>query len=275
VSEPTRHCGSGEFWNGKTCTPVDKAKTALADARAAIADVRLEEAVAILEKTRSDGPHTAANLVAINEQLGIAHAYLGHEAQALEAFETLLTIQPKHALKYTLSPRALFVFDKARKKVAQRAEQAVEVSWPRNGKVNAPVPVDIEVLADPRSFLANAVLFVRRRGEVAFAEVPVHLKEEGSYQQVVLPSVSANKPEVLELYLSAYDAGGNEVLKWASPERPREISLRHVPPTKWYRKWWVWTIAGSAVAAGTGTMVYFLTREPPSSVPVTATVSGN
>jgi len=82
----------------------------------------------------------------------------------------------------------------------------------------------------------------------------------------VLPPIVATKPVSLELYMRAYDTQHNEVLTWADPARPREIALRYEPPSPWYRKWWVYAIAGSVVAIATGITVYELTVQPPSTI---------
>ena len=81
------------------------------------------------------------------------------------------------------------------------------------------------------------------------------------HQRVMLPAPGA---QVVELHLVGYDARGNEVLRWASPESPREIALSL--PTPWYQKWWVWALAGTAVAAGTATGVYFAARGLPDQM---------
>ena len=88
----------------------------------------------------------------------------------------------------------------------------------------------------------------------------------------MLPPIAAQKPVSLELYLRAYDDHGNEVLTWADPERPREIALRYEPPAPWYRHWWVYAIAGSALAIATGITVYELTIAPPSTIDGSASV---
>ena len=131
------------------------------------------------------------------------------------------------------------------------------------------MPIDIEVIADPKRFLDRATLFVRTHGETSWraADLDLHAKSgPGTDHRIVLPRLDAQKPLSVELYLRAYDAKGNEVLAWADPVRPREIALRYEPPTPWYRKWWVITIAASAVAIGTGITVYELTIKPPDTV---------
>lgn len=98
------------------------------------------------------------------------------------------------------------------------------------------------------------------------AHADLALPGEGEYRRVVLPAFDATAATAVELYLRAYDAAGNEVLDWASPERPRELPLRWDPPAPWYRKWWVWAIAGTAVAGLTGVVVYAAQWEPSSTV---------
>ena len=88
----------------------------------------------------------------------------------------------------------------------------------------------------------------------------------------MLPAVDGRRPASLEVYLRAYDRAGNEVLTWAAPARPREIPLAYTPPAPWWRRWWVWAAAGSAVAIGTGAGVYAATRSPPDRIGGTVTV---
>jgi hypothetical protein len=54
---------------------------------------------------------------------------------------------------------------------------------------------------------------------------------------------------------------------WASSDRPREVPLRWDPPTPWWRTWWVWAIAGTAVAGATGIAVYAAQWEPSDELP--------
>jgi len=128
------------------------------------------------------------------------------------------------------------------------------------------VPVDIEVLSDPKKFLRKATLFVRTRGDASWRAADLSLPSPGGDHRVMLPPVGGAKPVSLELYLRAYDDRGNEVLSWADASRPREIPLRYEPPTPWYRKWWVITAAASAVAIATGVTVYELTVSPPDKI---------
>jgi hypothetical protein len=44
------------------------------------------------------------------------------------------------------------------------------------------------------------------------------------------------------------------------------VPVRWDPPPPWWRKWWVWAIAGTGVAAITGGVVYAVQWEPSDRV---------
>ena len=133
------------------------------------------------------------------------------------------------------------------------------------------MPLDVEVVADPKKFLAprDRVRAHARRRRLARHRPRARRRR---LARRAAAGRRRTKPASLELYLRAYDDRGNEVLTWADPARPREIPLRYEPPTPWYRKWWVYAIGGSVAALATGITVYELTIAPPDKVGGTATV---
>lgn len=197
------------------------------------------------------------------EQRGIAAAYAEDEKAASAAFDMLLALDPRHLLSYTISPKATFVFEKVRDQ--DRIEPAIDVNWPRDLKVGSEVPLQIEVVADPKSFLKRGSLYMRERGSADWRAADFTL-EAGKPTQLRLPGLDKKSPAAVELYLQAFDDKGNTVLTWADPKRPREIPMRYEPPTPWFRKWWVWAAAGTVVAGATGAIVYQTTLEPPARV---------
>jgi hypothetical protein len=200
--------------------------------------------------------------------LGISYAYLDRKKEALEAFDMLLSIQPGHALSYTLSPKVTFLFEEARRLSAARQPPTVDLSWPRNLKVTDPVPVDVEVVSDPKGLMKTAVLHTRLKGALEYVDQAVTLAGPQRYHRIDLAPVAvpSNGPETLQLYLTVTDGRGNQVHLLGDPDHPREVSLAFEEPEPWYRKWWLWTAVGAVLAAGTGTAVYFLLREPPATV---------
>lgn len=242
---------------------------AIDDATEALAEFRPADAVQILEGLEGKGPLVHADHVMLYEQLGIAYAYLDRPDDAVAAFLKMLALDPSRAISYTLSPKVTFLFEKARRGSAERAAPAVDVSWPRDLFVDRPVPVDVEVVADPERFLDGASLFFRRRGEPSFRTLPVRLPKKGERParvEIPAPAPEATASDVLELYLVARDGRENEVLVFGGPERPRELNLAYEPPDPWYGKWWFWAAAGTVVAATAGAAVFAVTREPGPTV---------
>jgi len=260
-----RACGDAEYWDGAACKPRGDAAAKVAAGQQALAKLDVEVATAALEAADRGGPLDHDANVTLWEQRGIAAAYVDDERRATAAFDMLLALDPSHFLSYTLSPKATFVFEKVRNDTRARGVPALDVNWPRGQRVGAPVPLDLEVVADPKRFLRRATLFVRAHGEPSWRAADIALANPAE-RHVVLPAIEATRPISLELYLRAYDDRGNEVLTWADPGRPREIPLRYDPPTPWYRRTWFYAAVGGVVAAGVGITVYELTIAPPDKI---------
>ncbi|HEY1558864.1 MAG TPA: hypothetical protein VGF94_28770 [Kofleriaceae bacterium] len=262
-------CLDNEIWDGRACKPTREAAHQLDAATKDLAELQVDEAKTALDAAEHAGPLDHAHDVTLWEQRGIADAYVDDQAGASAAFDMLLALDPGHYLDYTLSPKATFVFDKVRK-AKDRVAPELDVTWPHGGRVGAPVPIDVEVLADPKRFMKHASVFVRQRGERGWhaADLPL----TGKDQRVVLPAIDAKQNVSLEVYATAYDQHGNEVLVWADPARPREIPLRYDPPTPWYRSGWYLIPAAAVALAIVGVTTYELTLSPPDKLDGSASV---
>jgi tetratricopeptide (TPR) repeat protein len=258
-------CAVNQAWDGARCRPRPPAAQSLARAASALAAFRVDEALGLLMRALTQAPHPHGEHAAIYEQLGIAYAYLGREPEALSAFDMLLRLDPGHLLSYNLSPKVTLTFERARVQAARRPPPELQVQWPNGLRVSQPLPIDVEVVADARRMLDSATIYVKRRGEPRFSAVDVALSPPGQRRRVTLPAVRSLRPEVVQVYVSALDQRGNEVLRWGDEARPREIALRYDPPPAWWRRWWVWAGAGGVVAAGTA-IVFLSTRPLPDNL---------
>ncbi len=263
-------CDATQYWDGASCMPRGDGATKIAAGKVALVKSDIDQATLELDAAERGGPLDHDNHVTLWEQRGLAAAYLEDEPAAVAAFDMLLALEPSHFLSYTLSPKATFVFEKVRNSMKERGAPVLDVSWRHGQKVGEPVPLDVEIVSDPKQFLRRATVFVRTRGETSWRAADLTLGVRDS--RVVLPSVRADKPTSLELYVRAYDERGNEVLAWADPKRPRDIPLSYDPPQRWYRKWWVLAIGASVAVVGTGAIVYAVTLAPPDKVDASATV---
>ncbi|HEY0479015.1 MAG TPA: hypothetical protein VGD37_15960 [Kofleriaceae bacterium] len=257
-------CADREFWDGQACQPRGDGAARIAAGKQALARLEVDAARVALDAADRGGPLDHDANVTLWEQRGIAAAYVDDERTAGAAFDMVLALDPGHFLSYTLSPKATFVFEKVRNDRKAGGVPALDVNWPHGQRVGDPVPLDLEVVADPKQFLRRATVFLRTRGETAWRAADVALVAPD--RRILLPPVAAQKPVSLEIYLRAYDDRGNEVLTWADPARPREIPLRYDPPTPWYRRGWFYAAVGTAVAATVGVTVYELTIAPPDKV---------
>lgn len=236
----------------------------LARAEEALEAFDAQTAAAHLTAAKEEGPYDFASFLRLWELTAFAQAYLGNEAAALEAFATLLSLSPGHAVDYTLSPKVTFLFARARKRAGEHMPTTVDVTWPRGRQTGAPLPVTLDLVADPNHFVRRAELRWRIGGVAHRADVA--LSEQTSPLSVSIPAAPQGEgPVTIQVAATAYDARGNEVFLFADDRRPREIRLDDELPRQWYERWWVWVIAGTVVAASTGAGVYAATRGPPDT----------
>ena len=266
-------CGTDQRWDGKACRPAGDARARVATAVAALdayqkeADLaKFDAAQTALARVEDHGPLDHDTHVRLWEQRGIAAAFKEDEPGASRAFDMVLALDPGHLLSYMLSPKATFVFERVRASAIERGAPGIDVSWAQGQKVGAPVPLEVEVVADPKRFLRKATVYVRARGERDWRAADVTLPAAGKRAQLRLPATDTDRPTALEVYARAYDDRGNEVLTWADARRPREIPLRYDPPPPWYRKPWVWMAIVGGAASITAVSVYAATRSPSSTL---------
>jgi hypothetical protein len=268
-------CSAGQHWDGGACRTRGEAAALIARGKEALSrDADVEKAKAALDAAEQrGGPRDHESNILLWQQRGIAAAYVDDDAAAAAAFDMLLALEPSHILSYRLSTKATFVFEDVRRRLERKAP-SIDVRWRLGQKVGEPIPLDLEVVADPKRFLHRATLFIRVRGEDRWhaADVALPAAARDRQARLALPAVRLQRPASLELYLRAYDERGNEVLAWADPKLPREIPLRYDPPPPWYRKPWVWITGGSVVVAATAALVYALVVAPPDRVSGSVTV---
>jgi tetratricopeptide (TPR) repeat protein len=235
-------------------------------AKAALADFKAEEAIALLDRAKTEGPLDHRSHVELYEQLGTAYAYLARTEDALGAFERALALDPGLAISYELSPKVTFLFEQARTKARELGSPAIDVSWANDLEVSDPVEIQIEVLSDPYGFLKRATIHFRLAGDPQYRSESIDLGPKGTRAGATLPPAGVDRPAVIELWVVVHDGARNEVLLWSSARRPLEIPLAFEPPPPWYTRWWAFGILG-AVAAGATAAALVAAHEPSAIVP--------
>jgi len=253
-------------------TAVGGGNDSLEQGSKALQDLGIERAIGLLERARSEGPYTLEEHVRLYEQLGIAYAYADRPADAAAMFDRLLALDPGHAVSYTLSPKVTFLFERARRVARGRVPTAIDLSWPHTLQVGETVPVTVELVGDPHQLVHAAVLHWRVKGAPEEEPRRLELASVGATATVPLGpvAVGATEPKVVDIYMTALDANGNEVLRVGDPANPREIGLRFEPEPPWYQHWWVWTLGGAVLAGGALSGIYLTSRPKPSFVSGTA-----
>ncbi len=253
-------CAEGERWDGAGCQPRG-GEADLDAAQAAIKDVQLDAALAALDRAATR-PLAHRSYVRMLEQRGVTEALAENTAAAVAAFGRMLDADPGRGIDCNRAVLMVRSFEQARAEAAKRAPPKLELRWRRDLRLGQPVPIEIETIEDSGARLRGLTVYVRERGEPGWRAADVELPAPGAVGTLVLPPIAGMRPTALELFAVASDERGNEVHRWASPERPRELPLRYDPPTPWHRKWWVWAAVGGVVAAGTGIGVYAAVWQP-------------
>jgi hypothetical protein len=254
-------CGPTQYWSGTACTPRGDTAKIVSDAKVAVDTQDPEKATEVFAAADKIQPFDHDTNIAIWELRGIIAGYMDQGSAARTAFDMLLALAPGHLISYGLKPAITEIFEAARADSHKRRPPEVDIAWPSGLTTADAIPLDVEVLSDPKQFLHHATVFVRARGDSQWRASDLELAAKP--KRVIIPPVGAAKPTAIELYLRAYDERGNEVLAWSDPTRPREIPLRYDPPTKWYRSWKTYAIGGTAAALVTGLIVYAVTLSPP------------
>ena len=144
-------CAPTERWDGQACV-ARRASEALAASDAAI-EAADTTAVAHLGRALENGARGLARAYEAEDQSTPAT-----EAAARAAFDRLLAIDPTHHISCAENAQATRRFERTRGELADRVPRALEITWPRDSEVGAPVPIDLEVVADPVGVLTSATL---------------------------------------------------------------------------------------------------------------------
>ena len=254
-------CSTDHYWNGSACVARADLPKLVAEVEAAVKDADPDRAARAFAAAEKSGPVDHASNVTLWEQRGILAGFLSDTQASRSAFDMLLSLDPGHLIDYGIKPEVTSIFEAARTARKKEGAPELDVAWPSGLATDDAVPLDIEVLADPKRFLRKATVFVRARGDSQWRAADLTLAQKST--RVVIPPIRVTKPTALELYLQAYDDKGNEVLAWSDPTKPREIPLRYDPPPKWYRNWKTYAIGGTAAVLLTGLVVYAVTLAPP------------
>lgn len=167
----------------------------------------------------------------------------------------------------------LQALEAARTAAPDRAPPEVSVTVPLS--VTTGTDLTLTVAADDASGVARVTAHVlTASGEVLVIALAT---TDGKTWRGLVPGQHVSG-EAVSLWIEATDRPGNAPARWGSAEAPKRVAVDAVPAvpdavrdplatettpeaddgTPVYETWWFWTLIGAGVAAGTGTLIYFL-----------------
>ena len=241
------------FVTGAGCAPALAQDSDLAEAKAEMAKLDYDAAIALLEQAEKSGKNQPADMVEIYRAMAESHAAMGRTDAAETAFRRLLALDPSIELPAGSSPKLIGPFTGAREFLARR-RIAVEC---RRSAADAATLV---VQSDPVDLVAGARLVTgdgravgddaRGQGRVALA-IPGGTSPAGCAaldrhgNVLARADLSATPEEAAPEEDAAGAASGGTVVTTApADDRSRPIVAR----------WWLY--AGLGAAAG-GVALYY------------------
>lgn len=188
---------------------------------------------------------------------GLSYLGQGNEPEAAEAFTRVLGEKPDFTLDPQVwSPKVTKAFERARTTYLEQRRREDQqppaiIHEVVLAKQSEGVPVKITARVKDDFLLDRATLRYRIQGDPAFRSLTMIPGEQGQFM-VVIPGSEISGKEI-DYYIEAVDLAGNTSLE-GTASRPHRVAV-DIPSQKkaWYRKWWVWALAGALLAGGVGT----------------------
>jgi tetratricopeptide (TPR) repeat protein len=235
----------------------DGAAELLVKARAEVAQLNYDGAIALFEQAEAAGGNSREQMLEIYRAIAEAHAALGRSDQAEVSFRRLLALDPSVTLPAGASPKLTTPFTAASEFVQGRG--ALKVECRKTPASAAQAGVVLTVVSDPVDLVAAARL-VDGSGAMVGAEVEgtgrITLAGEGaascvaldrSRNELVIAEVGEALPEPMAGAGGAGEAaGGGMVIEGGGGGGSRPL----------YARWWLW--GGAAALTGAVAIYYGL-----------------
>lgn len=239
----------------------------------------IRTARAVLDRGGND-PKMLKRIYAL---LGQALAATGQEKQAKALFSLLLALDPGFQLGRDLSPKIRAPLVKAQEDWASRPGLTAVHRPPEEAAADQQLVLRTKVVEDPMGMVKAARVTYQLPDSAKRSAVRIGVSGEPELVAgLPLPALKA-RPGVLRYHIDLLDRRDNIVWRAGSPDSPLRITLTGdraaaapvvtesaetasapATSTAWYKRWWVWAIAG-AVVAGTATAVVVTTASPDRS----------
>lgn len=244
---------------------------AVALAEVLIGEQAFTEAATLLARTERQPRQPRRTVAALHRARARLGAARGDLVGATESYKRVLALEPGYALSGQADAANEQALAEARTAIGRRTP--LQVSHVPGGEVLAggDATLEVHVSADGLGLLRRVLVAYRRLGSRSYAEVtyPVGTRE------LRLPrafTASLGPGSGIEYYVQMLGEHDAILVEFGSAAEPFRLGVRDsgrpaaVAPQPWFKRWWVWTIAGVLVAGAGGT-AYLATRGDPAGPP--------
>ena len=248
--------------------PADEMEQTLEAGFQKFQDLEYREAIRVLRPVRLSAKATQAQKLRALELIGISYLILGDSAQAVEAFEDLLTIDAGYQLKHDDgSPKIRTFFDDVKRKFVPGTGHGTDIqlehSAPPDATAGRPVEIDAVVRGRIQK-VAQVILRWRQRGVLTYGKAEMRRvgksqmgRRQSERWRARFTPPSSRAGYAVDYYLEAQNAAGGSIGRVGGPETPLSLGVRggaredddDTGGRPWYRRWYVYA-GGAAVLGG-------------------------
>jgi tetratricopeptide (TPR) repeat protein len=235
------------------------------------------DALVVLDRVLATRGNPRDLIVAALQKKGQAAARVGQAEAATAAFTRALALDPGFLLPEGVDAATTQAFAAAKQFWEGKRPFSVAHIPPGEVPPGKAARLAVTVESDPLHLVQSLAVHYRQAGQGAY-----------SVQRTPAAAGAAEIPagflaglrggSRIEYYLVALDSLNGELAAVGSAREPFVFGIGGAPgqgiaagpergATRWYRKWWVWTIAGAVAVSATATGAYLGTRSAPYNPP--------
>ncbi|MBI5482304.1 MAG: hypothetical protein HY906_25845, partial [Deltaproteobacteria bacterium] len=228
-------------------------------------DGSAKEAGLVIDRVLASRQNPRDVLIAALEKRALISGRLGQAEAATDAFRRVLALDPGFLLPEGTDKVTAAAFAGARRFWQGKRPLTIAHVPPGDVQKDQPARIAITIESDPLEMIAQFALSYRLAGQGAYSMTRAPARA-GALEVPATFLKGVRGGTRIEYYVTALDQLESELAALGSPQEPFVFMV--APPhvdggggvrdtggpaaSRWYRKWWVWTIVGAVAAGGAG-----------------------
>ena len=250
-------------------SPANAERIALDEAEKQQAAMEYAQAVETVQALVERGANSLADLKRAYVVAATSLASLGLSNDSKRYFTRLLALDPGFSLGADVSPKVHAPLADAKADWGKRPSLTAVHPHIGQARVDQPLTLKLKVVADPLKMVRGAAVSYQLPGKESPSTLGTGGDDSERVLAIPLPALDV-KPGKMTYSLQLVDAHQN--ILWQ--EGPLELEILGaseaaapiVAATPWYKRWWVWAIAGVVVAGATTAAVVATSRPDQSDI---------